>query len=737
MNMSIMRTKYLYLYGMMIVCLIVLFSTGMLRGRKVYVDRQKQYVEERVNNIMLETIKLLQPYYQLSEDIAANRDILLLRDRQISSEDMEMIWRVFDGLRLEEAGIKKIGIYFAASNTIVTNGRIYRDSQVNHFFDEYGRTVSGRYLCEAAAPVYRNMRGENGELLFRKLYDSFGIMGCLIVEYNLEEIAGIPVDDMQLYIGNNGDYLYAQPECSADTYRGIVAGTGAEEGVYVDGEKYHVFTSLYSRLNTAVRVAVPESVFNAGADIFTIWIYLGIFICILCGALMAVYFYLHMLRPAQKLADTARLEGKTADVEKILEDTGQKIHLLERKNSSIAKDNRYFLPFAMGEKLNRILMIAKGSYVHQTCADTMEMTGLDPGRPAYLFAVYLLHDRDGIFQKSENEPVVSSYHVVNNILTEKIFEKSRGFLCTNLSFMPALVQKNEEISYESLVRDLEECRAFMEEYFHVTLAVSRPILMENSDCLQEAYRKTQEEIVSLEFWQKALYTDGDHEKKAAERVPYFKIVRNMVNKLEEKDYRGATELFYRVIDEYMPSMGPHSWRIDRYQIYALAGIIITAACEQSEQEKHRRDGWRAVGSLYHIRNITEFRQAYETLVEEFLAAGENTVSPASDKIDEIQRYILENYTDNTLNVSSIANHFGKSKSHLSHLFKDAAGINISEYIQRLRVEKAKELLALYSVKDVVRMSGFWDSQALTRAMKKYEGITPGELKKQSIPSNFD
>ena len=47
-------------------------------------DRQKQYVEERVNNIMLETIKLLEPYYQLSEDIAANRDILLLRDRQIS-----------------------------------------------------------------------------------------------------------------------------------------------------------------------------------------------------------------------------------------------------------------------------------------------------------------------------------------------------------------------------------------------------------------------------------------------------------------------------------------------------------------------------------------------------------------------------------------------------------------------------------------------------------------------------
>lgn len=112
-----------------------------------------------------------------------------------------------------------------------------------------------------------------------------------------------------------------------------------------------------------------------------------------------------------------------------------------------------------------------------------------------------------------------------------------------------------------------------------------------------------------------------------------------------------------------------------------------------------------------------------------MTTGEDAALPGRDKIDEIQKYILENYTDNTLNASSIAHHFGKSKSHLSHLFKDAVGINISEYIQRMRVDKAKELLAEHSVKDVVRMSGFWDTQALTRAMKKYEGITPGEFKK--------
>lgn len=584
--------------------------------------------------------------------------------------------------------------------------------------------------------MYRNIRGESSSLLLRKLYDSSGVMGCLIVEYNLEEMEGISGEDMQIYIGNNGDYLYASSECPADLYQKIVAATGAGGGTYIKGEKHYIFTSLYSRLNTAVRVAVPERNFYVGSGIFMVWICLGILLCILSGVPLAAYFGLHMLRPSGKLADTARLTAEAAELESVMEGAGKRICLLERENSSISKDNRYFLPFAMGEKLNRVLA-EKGSYVQQVCTEIMEMAGLDPGRATYLFAIHILHDKEGIFQSSEDELVVSSYNVVNNVLSEKIFEKSRGFLCTNLSFMPALVQENERVTYASLVKDLEEYRAFMEEYFHVTMAVSKPVRMESARCLQEAYEKTQEEIVTLEFWQKERYTGCDHEKSAVERVPYFKIVRNLINKLEDRDYRGASELFYRVIDEYRLTAGQRSWRIDRYQIYALAGIIITAAYGQSDQAKQKGDGWKAAGRIYHIRNINEFLKEYENLLEDFCLAGESTVSSASDKIEEIQRYILENYTDNTLNVSSIANHFGKSKSHLSHMFKDAAGINISEYIQRLRVEKAKELLAQYNVKDVVRLSGFWDSQALTRAMKKYEGITPGELKKLSTPSNVE
>ena len=50
-------------------------------------------------------------------------------------------------------------------------------------------------------------------------------------------------------------------------------------------------------------------------------------------------------------------------------------------------------------------------------------------------------------------------------------------------------------------------------------------------------------------------------------------------------------------------------------------------------------------------------------------------------------------------------------------------------IQKLRVEKAKELLeGGASVNDAAIQSGYLDAKALTRAFKKYEGITPGSYR---------
>ena len=85
--------------------------------------------------------------------------------------------------------------------------------------------------------------------------------------------------------------------------------------------------------------------------------------------------------------------------------------------------------------------------------------------------------------------------------------------------------------------------------------------------------------------------------------------------------------------------------------------------------------------------------------------------------------------DNSLSVSCIAEEFSLSVPYLSHTFKLCTGYKPLEYIHIVRLEHAKELLKTNSsTMEVATACGYLDTKALTRAFKRYEGITPGQFK---------
>lgn len=129
--------------------------------------------------------------------------------------------------------------------------------------------------------------------------------------------------------------------------------------------------------------------------------------------------------------------------------------------------------------------------------------------------------------------------------------------------------------------------------------------------------------------------------------------------------------------------------------------------------------------LYQAENINDFKRELHAILSELveLKKLQETKIPALSRMEEIKQYILQHSTENPLTATSIAAHFQMSNSYLSRAFKEHTGVNILEYIQRLRVEAAKPLLLKESVKTVAQKVGFWDAQGLTCAFKKYEGIS--------------
>lgn len=100
---------------------------------------------------------------------------------------------------------------------------------------------------------------------------------------------------------------------------------------------------------------------------------------------------------------------------------------------------------------------------------------------------------------------------------------------------------------------------------------------------------------------------------------------------------------------------------------------------------------------------------------------------------EVEQYILDNLKEE-LDLEKTAAKFNLSSYYFSRSFKETLGYNFCDYINMMRINKAKELLKSdsLSIKEVGYSVGYSDPNYFSKVFKKYEGISPTEFKAKFI-----
>jgi YesN/AraC family two-component response regulator len=101
-------------------------------------------------------------------------------------------------------------------------------------------------------------------------------------------------------------------------------------------------------------------------------------------------------------------------------------------------------------------------------------------------------------------------------------------------------------------------------------------------------------------------------------------------------------------------------------------------------------------------------------------------------IQEIENYIIR-YYDKDISLSQMANLYFLNEQYLCRLFKKKKGINFSDYVNRIRLDKAKQLLASSDNKiiNISMQLGFNNVSYFNRLFKKYFGLTPSQYKRNT------
>ena len=96
--------------------------------------------------------------------------------------------------------------------------------------------------------------------------------------------------------------------------------------------------------------------------------------------------------------------------------------------------------------------------------------------------------------------------------------------------------------------------------------------------------------------------------------------------------------------------------------------------------------------------------------------------------EELIKYIDENFMLKDMSLSKLAAKFSLSEAYISVIFKKKTGSNFSNYVEKLRISKACELIETleYKINTIVELVGYSSDVNFRRSFKKIMGMTPSE-----------
>jgi two-component system, response regulator YesN len=134
-------------------------------------------------------------------------------------------------------------------------------------------------------------------------------------------------------------------------------------------------------------------------------------------------------------------------------------------------------------------------------------------------------------------------------------------------------------------------------------------------------------------------------------------------------------------------------------------------------------------NVIHIQDVNSSMNNKETF-------GEKPQNAEREKIvlfKRVEQYITDNLKEE-LDLEKTAAKFNLSSYYFSRSFKEAVGYNFSDYVNLIRIKKAKDLLKIdsLSIKEVGYSVGYSDPNYFSKVFKKYEGLSPTEFKVKLI-----
>ena len=188
-----------------------------------------------------------------------------------------------------------------------------------------------------------------------------------------------------------------------------------------------------------------------------------------------------------------------------------------------------------------------------------------------------------------------------------------------------------------------------------------------------------------------------------------------------------------MIHEYLYEVSKHQ----AYDAYSLKRFIqhliytVLSATEHldlpiSTSSIEKLKWFKKIDLCVTVEQLEDIVTQFFKIIEQQFIEHSNT---ETNILNQLIEYVNQHYAED-ISLSDLADKFHMNYSYLSCYFKQHTGENLTSYINRIRIDKAKDLLK-YSDQSISQISakiGFSEHNYFSKVFKKFTGMTPIEYR---------
>lgn len=572
--------------------------------------------------------------------------------------------------------------------------------------------------------VLEDLMSAAGEAKLQYILDSFGNV-IYYTHADIFEEEKLTIEDFIQKVENT-----RQKEIEEDKGQEHKVIAGMWEGPVKLAGRNYVALRYSAPSGYSYCTLLPETQLNARkmANMLTVTIF------ILLAAAVGLFLCWHMsVRSAtplnQLMKQASRLTERDQEHNSVFVKLSDIFQYLAGVNSDLVEMMEEQKPYIRNAFVNRLLF---GNPLSHEEEDLLA-NRMDFDRKGMVFCVLIFRI---ITLDSVEEKSVDLLSTCLLSLMEMIKKEFPGSLYAatgedQVSLIMRVPQKNrdsiESLVEEKLLRIREELPANIAERIFV---YGGNVVEEMEDVYESyhnaafAFMNEKERTESQVIWFRK------NNKKMVAVFPYFELSVKLTRLVTSGDEQGLHDALKEIMTQYILESNLPAWlqQILLNELQAiLFHILVRLELEEQEYQKYFSE-LEKEHRIPLIEQITSTLGLYRSLCA---LVNEKKTKEAGKMMPAILAFLDANYGDPDLSLTMVADTFRISVPYLSSLFKASAGVNFSNYVEDVRIEKAKGLLknTSMSVGEIAVATGYSSTNSFSRAFRRVTGDSASEYRK--------